>query len=513
MHDTPDSELLAAFRDGDREAFAVLVARHQGLVRSACLRQAPSGELEDCIQAVFLVLARRPASATQAPALAAWLLRVSWYVCRSAQRGMRRRRQAEGEAAQASGRHGSIRPEALDHLDDCLAKLPERQRVAVSMQYLAERPADEVAAALGVNRDNAYQLVSRGLATLRSLLARRGIALSSPALLALLAGEAQAATTSADATTSIALSLSTTPSANAASLATGASTAMTLSAPSTITLMAASLLLAAGVATAVVTAEPVQIPTAGPVQPIQVPAMDEDLDKGKGNRREKQRQPSPMQMALFQEHTLDFQNTSLVDTIAFLQRASNLKFSIDPQVAAAPHAVTLKVSKMQLWNVLAHIGRLTDTKYTIRDSRRGLIENPELGVLGDTYFIQAADPVQPPRLAAGIDIHEADDALHAKMQQRISFDFQDTPLTDVVDYFRQIDSENYVVMPAVATGTSTVTLKVTEMPMQDAWNRLCLTTGTSLRYVDQALLFDTASPNEADPDLPPPVRPVNATTF
>ncbi len=498
MQDTPDNELLAAFRDGDREAFAVLVARHQGLVRTACLRQAPAGEAEDCIQAVFLVLARRPTSATRAPALAAWLLRVSWYVCRHAQRGMRRRRQAEGEAAQASGRHGSIRPEALDHLDDCLAKLPERQRVAVSMQYLAERPADEVAAALGVNRDNAYQLVSRGLATLRSLLARRGIALSGPALLTLLAGEAQAATNSADATASIALSLSATPSASAASLATGASTAMTLASPSTMTMMAASLLLAVGVTTAVVTAEPVQIPTAGPVQPIQEPAMDKDLDKGNGNRFDKQVQPSPMEMALIQDITLDFQNTSLVDTIAFLQRVSNQNFIIDPQVAAAPHAVTLKVSKMRLYNVLAHIGRLTDTKYTIRN---------------DTYFIQAADPVQPPKPTAGIDIHAADAELHAKMQSRISFDFQDTPLTDVIAYFRMIDSENFVIMPAVASSSSTVTMKVTAMPMQDAWNRLCLTTGTSLRYVDQALLFDTASPNEADPDLPPPVRPVNATTF
>lgn len=257
MHDTPDLELLAAFRDGDREAFAVLVARHQGLVRTACQRQAPTSEVEDCIQAVFLVLAKRPSSASRSPALAAWLLRVSWYVCRRAQRGAKRRRQAEGHAAHASGRHGSLRPEALDHLDDGLAKLPERQRVAVSMQYLAERPADEVAAALGVNRDNAYQLVSRGLATLRSMLARRGIALSGPALLALLAGEAQAASTSAGATTSIALSLSATPSASAASLASGASTAMTLASPSTITLMAASLLLAAGVVTAVVSAEPV----------------------------------------------------------------------------------------------------------------------------------------------------------------------------------------------------------------------------------------------------------------
>ena len=67
MIDTTDEQLLAAYRTGEREAFAVLVARHEGLVRAACLRQAPSADCEDCIQAVFLVLARRPAAAAQAP--------------------------------------------------------------------------------------------------------------------------------------------------------------------------------------------------------------------------------------------------------------------------------------------------------------------------------------------------------------------------------------------------------------------------------------------------------------
>lgn len=483
MHDTSDPELLAAFRDGDREAFAIMVARHQGLVRSACLRQAPAGETEDCIQAVFLVLARRPASASRAPALAAWLLRVSWYVCRRAQRGAKRRRQAEGQAAQACGRHGSIRPEALDHLDDCLAKLPERQRVAVSMQYLAERPADEVAAALGVNRDNAYQLVSRGLATLRSLLARRGIALSGPALLALLAGEAQAATAEAAATASITLSLSATPSAHAANLASGAATAMTLAAPSTITLMAASLLLAAGVTTAVVSAEPSQIPTAGPVQPVLAPsAMDKTLD---------------------QEVTLDFHGTSLVDTVDFLQRTSNQHFMFAPKVLDTPRSVTLRVANMRLRNVLAHIGRLTGTTYSIIQAHH---QEPTGTVEAQTCLIQPAAAVQPGKLASGLDATGADADLRKRMDQRITFDFQDTPLTDIIGFLSQVGAVNCVVMPAVASGSSTVTLKVKEMKLQDALNWLCQMSSTSVRYVDQALVFDAASANKA-------AAPANPSSF
>jgi RNA polymerase sigma factor (sigma-70 family) len=376
MIDTTDEQLLAAYRTGEREAFAVLVARHEGLVRAACLRQAPSADCEDCIQAVFLVLARRPAAAAQAPVLAAWLLRVAWHVCRRAQRGARRRREAERQAAQADGGGANSRPEALDHLDDCLAKLPERQRMAVSLQYLADKPADEVAAALGTSRDNAYQLVSRGLATLRGLLVKRGIALSGPALLALLAAEGQAATASASATTSLALSLSATPSAGAAKLATGVTTAMTLTAPSTITMMAASLLLAAGVTSAVVTAEPAQVPTAGPVQPV--PALTE-MDK-----------------ILDQELTVDFQDVSIPEAIRFLQKVSNLRLVVHPQVASAPDLVTLRAERMRLRNILAHIERLTGSTHVIGNGGYGILPDGRIGVTGiDLSTTEVIDRVIP----------------------------------------------------------------------------------------------------------------------
>ena len=71
MQPSNDVDVLRAFADGDREAYAILVARHEALVRAACLRQAPSTEVEDCVQAVFLVLWRRPAAAAKAPVLAA----------------------------------------------------------------------------------------------------------------------------------------------------------------------------------------------------------------------------------------------------------------------------------------------------------------------------------------------------------------------------------------------------------------------------------------------------------
>jgi RNA polymerase sigma factor (sigma-70 family) len=451
MIDTTDEQLLAAYRTGEREAFAVLVARHEGLVRAACLRQAPSADCEDCIQAVFLVLARRPAAAAQAPVLPAWLLRVASHVCRRAQRGARRRRQAERQAAQADGGGVSSRPEALDHLDDCLARLPERQRMAVSLQYLADKPADEVAAALGTSRDNAYQLVSRGLATLRALLTKRGIALSGPALLALLAAEGQAATASAGATTSLALSLSATPSAGAAKLATGATTAMTLTAPSTITMMAASLLLAAGVTSAVVTAEPAQVPTPGPVQPVPAPTV--------------------MDMILEQEMTVDFQDADLADAIEMLGMGSNLNPFVHPRAVDSP-AISLTVERMRIRNILELIERATGSTHVIENGG---------------YFILPAGEAKP---VTRIDLTTADQRLRDRMEQKITFDFQDNSLAEVIGFLRQATGTNIVVMPAVSADWPTVNLKVSDMRVQDALHWLCGVIGASVRYADQALVIE-----------------------
>jgi type II secretory pathway component GspD/PulD (secretin) len=251
---------------------------------------------------------------------------------------------------------------------------------------------------------------------------------------------------------------------------------MTLAAPSTISLMAASLLLAAGVSTAVVTAEPAPIPTPAPVQPIPP--------------------PSALDQAMELPVTLDFQDTSLLDTIAFFQRVTNQNFVIDPLVAAAPRPVTLKVDKMSLRNVLAHVERLTGTTHVIRDG---------------AYVLQLAGAVQPPKPAAGIDLIAADADVRNRMDQRVTFDFQDAPLTDIIAFLRQVGAVNCVVMPSAASGSPTVTLRVKEMTLQDALKWMCQITGTSVRYVDQALVFDAAPANGANPA--PQVRPANPPVF
>ncbi len=270
MSEVPDSELLTSWCAGDRDAYAVLVSRHYGLVEAACRRQAPSGEAEDCAQAVFLILARKPSAAARAPALQAWLLRVAWFVCEHARRAAGRRKQAERNVTVTS--EPAETSEALVHLDGCLLKLPEQQREAVTLHYLAGRTPDEVATTLGITRNHTYQLLSRGLAGLRVLLARRGVAMAQAGLIGVLSAEAHAAGNSPP--TAMLSSLSGTPSAHANAHAYGAMTSMKIAAFTAFAPFAAAagLLLMGGVLTLALTAE--SVPPVKPAAVEEKPASD-----------------------------------------------------------------------------------------------------------------------------------------------------------------------------------------------------------------------------------------------
>jgi DNA-directed RNA polymerase specialized sigma24 family protein len=56
---------------------------------------------------------------------------------------------------------------ALEHLDDGLARLPERQRTVIALHFLAGKTRDEVAVQLGIDVDTVHQHCRRGLQRLR----------------------------------------------------------------------------------------------------------------------------------------------------------------------------------------------------------------------------------------------------------------------------------------------------------------------------------------------------------
>lgn len=249
MHAAPiatDHALLATFIGGDRGSFDELVVRHQGLVQAACRRQLSAADADDAVQAVFLILARKPEQAAGCPSVEAWLLRTARNVALTAVRARGRRARAEQESLVHAPPPTTPAEEAelLPLLDRCLDELPAKERMAIAMHYLAGRSHDEVAAALDCPKGTVYSHLSRGLARLRGKLARRGAAVTATALLTLLSGQAHAAATPLALGTVLAA-----PSAAAHTLASATTTRLLMH---QLLLPISAALVAGGIATALV---------------------------------------------------------------------------------------------------------------------------------------------------------------------------------------------------------------------------------------------------------------------
>jgi RNA polymerase sigma factor (sigma-70 family) len=73
-----------------------------------------------------------------------------------------------GEVELVDAPSDELAPDERDLLERCLAELPPLQKVAVEMRYLAGASSVAIAETLRVSPANARQLISRGLARLRS---------------------------------------------------------------------------------------------------------------------------------------------------------------------------------------------------------------------------------------------------------------------------------------------------------------------------------------------------------
>jgi RNA polymerase sigma factor (sigma-70 family) len=246
-----DHHLLTAWverRDG--EAFEALCLRHAGLVGAACRRHG-SPDADEAAQAVFMVLARRAASAP-ASALAGWLTITSRQIVEHQRRASARRRRHEQEAAvDQAHQHASVVTEpswdeARQHLDAALASLSPARREAVLRFYLEGKPQAQVAAELGCSVDAVKTRIHESLERLRDFFTRRGVAVGAAVLASGLASEAIASEpTLVAACTHAVLNPAVAP--GAAALAHGVITAMIIK---TATFAAAAILLAGSCLTA-----------------------------------------------------------------------------------------------------------------------------------------------------------------------------------------------------------------------------------------------------------------------
>jgi RNA polymerase sigma factor (sigma-70 family) len=192
-----DSDLLGAWgQQRDQGAFAALCQRHAGLVVAAC-RRLCAPDPDEAAQAVFIILARKPGSVADPDRLAGWLLGTARRVVANQRRAAERRQRYEQEVAVESQRRQAAAPtdwsEARPLLDEALSRLSPARREALARFYLEGKSQAVVAAELGCSIDAVKNRIHEGLDQLRTVFAKRGVALGAAVLASGLASEAAAA--------------------------------------------------------------------------------------------------------------------------------------------------------------------------------------------------------------------------------------------------------------------------------------------------------------------------------
>lgn len=171
----PDSDSLLMERtgSGDREAFAALIRRHQGLVLSIAYRYLGSRpDAEDAAQEVFLRLWGAARRYKPQADLAAYLRTITVNLCLDQRRTGRFLVFSDpGEPAGTHDPHTDLQDaERKATVGRALLSLPPAQRMAVLLFHMEGLSVREVAGLLEVSPKAAESLLSRARASLRQRL-------------------------------------------------------------------------------------------------------------------------------------------------------------------------------------------------------------------------------------------------------------------------------------------------------------------------------------------------------
>jgi RNA polymerase sigma factor (sigma-70 family) len=190
-----DATLLERFATSREDAaFAAIVRRHGPVVRAACRRILPSEhDVDDAVQATFLVLARRAADVAWRDSVSGWLCGVARRLALHARAGASRRSRREtpvtslGVAGVGSGalpERFHPRVESLEEvvrrdlgrvINQELNRLPDKYREPVQLCDLQGMTHEEAARQLGLPTGSMSRRLGRARAILRERLVGRGL--------------------------------------------------------------------------------------------------------------------------------------------------------------------------------------------------------------------------------------------------------------------------------------------------------------------------------------------------
>jgi RNA polymerase sigma-70 factor (ECF subfamily) len=170
-----DLELVVKAKDGDTEAFGILVNRHQQMVYNLAYRFMRDPVLaEDAAQEAFIKAFRLLGGFRGDCHFSTWMYRVTASVCLSELE--RRKKRAEVELLPA---HEKQQPQTpVDRLDvpdmmrQCVHKLPTRYADIVTLYYLKDVPYEDIAKGMRIPIGTLKTWMHRARAQLRGIIER-----------------------------------------------------------------------------------------------------------------------------------------------------------------------------------------------------------------------------------------------------------------------------------------------------------------------------------------------------
>ncbi len=169
-----DEELVAMVLDGDREAFAGIVRRHQGKVfRLGLGFFKDPDDAADFVQDVMIKAYRHLASFKGRSRFSTWLYRVAWNAAAQAKRRKPRYEPLETDpedASRYSAEELVLRSEAAAALRAAMAELPERYAACVDLYFYHELSFAEIGEVTGFPVNTIKSHVFRAKKQLRTAL-------------------------------------------------------------------------------------------------------------------------------------------------------------------------------------------------------------------------------------------------------------------------------------------------------------------------------------------------------
>lgn len=148
--------------------FERVLERHGRAVLRFCVAEAGPGRGEDCFQETMLAALRAYAELRDPDAVRAWLFAIAARKVVDAHRASVR---APEPIADVDARGGAADVPRDGVLWACVARLPDKQRRAVTLRYCGDLSHREIADVMETSEDAARRNVFEGLARLRKELA------------------------------------------------------------------------------------------------------------------------------------------------------------------------------------------------------------------------------------------------------------------------------------------------------------------------------------------------------